>query len=95
MSCQQLPLPTSVSASSKARAKPAAGALLKHLKSLGGEELLHRKKAADQAIRALGITFTVYSEGTNLDRQWPYDIIPRLLRRSEWDRIEQIGRAHV
>ena len=71
------------------RARPAAGALLKYLKSLGSEELLHRKKAADQAIRALGITFTVYSEGTNLDRQWPYDIIPRLIRRSEWDRIER------
>ncbi len=70
------------------RARPGAGALLKHLRDLGGEELLHRKKAAEQAIRAMGITFTVYSEGENLDRQWPYDIIPRILRASEWTRIE-------
>jgi len=70
------------------RARPGATALLRYLKDLGGEELLHRKKAAEQAIRAMGITFTVYSEGSNLDRQWPYDIIPRILRQSEWTRIE-------
>jgi uncharacterized circularly permuted ATP-grasp superfamily protein len=70
------------------RARPGASALLRYLKGLGGEELLHRKKAAEQAIRAMGITFTVYSEGSNLDRQWPYDIIPRILRASEWTRIE-------
>jgi uncharacterized circularly permuted ATP-grasp superfamily protein len=70
------------------RARPGAASLLKHLRTLGGEELLHRKKAAEQAIRAMGITFTVYSEGENLDRLWPYDIIPRILRAAEWARIE-------
>jgi uncharacterized circularly permuted ATP-grasp superfamily protein len=27
----------------------------------------------------MGITFTVYSEGENIDRAWPYDIIPRII----------------
>ncbi|MGD9601273.1 MAG: circularly permuted type 2 ATP-grasp protein [Gammaproteobacteria bacterium] len=67
--------------------RPAAQALLEHLELLGGTELLNRRKAADQAIRAMGITFTVYSDGANIDRQWPFDIIPRIIRASEWARI--------
>ena len=29
----------------------------------------------------MGITFTVYSEGENIDRSWPFDIVPRTLDR--------------
>jgi uncharacterized circularly permuted ATP-grasp superfamily protein len=36
----------------------------------------------------MGITFTVYSEGQNIDRAWPFDIVPRTLERSEWAGIE-------
>jgi uncharacterized circularly permuted ATP-grasp superfamily protein len=71
----------------RGRARPGAGPLLTYLKQLGGEELLHRKRVAEQAIKAMGITFTVYSEGTNLDRGWPYDIIPRIVRGQEWARV--------
>ncbi len=27
----------------------------------------------------MGITFTVYSDGQNIDRAWPFDIIPRMI----------------
>ncbi len=66
---------------------PTAQALLSYLERLGGAELQNRRKAAEQAIRAMGITFTVYSDGANIDRQWPFDIIPRIIRASEWSRI--------
>ncbi len=69
------------------RARPGAAPLLRLLSRLGGAELLHRRRAADHAIRALGITFTVYSDGENIDRLWPYDIIPRILRAREWEGI--------
>jgi uncharacterized circularly permuted ATP-grasp superfamily protein len=36
----------------------------------------------------MGITFTVYSEGSNIDRAWPFDIIPRIISASEWQRTE-------
>ena len=29
----------------------------------------------------MGITFTVYSDGENIDRAWPFDIVPRSDRR--------------
>jgi len=35
----------------------------------------------------MGITFTVYSDGQNIDRAWPFDIIPRVIPGTEWDRI--------
>ncbi len=69
------------------RARPATGRLVKHLERLGGAELMLRAKAAEQAIRTMGITFTVYSEGTNIDRLWPFDIIPRIVRAAEWRRV--------
>ena len=57
------------------------------LERLGIDELRARQGAAEAAIRALGITFTVYSQGSNRDREWPFDIIPRAIPRSEWDKI--------
>jgi len=37
----------------------------------------------------MGITFTVYSEQNgNIDRVWPFDIVPRILVKSEWQQIE-------
>ncbi|HEY5374121.1 MAG TPA: circularly permuted type 2 ATP-grasp protein, partial [Polyangiaceae bacterium] len=38
-------------------------------------------------IRALGITFTVYAQSNNIDREWPFDIIPRVIAQREWDGI--------
>ena len=69
------------------RARPGAGSLLAHLKHLGGDEVLRRKRLAEQTIKAMGITFTVYSDGANIDREWPFDIIPRIIRAKEWERI--------
>jgi len=55
---------------------------------LGRGALRVRQEAAEQVIRASGITFTVYSEGQNIDRAWPFDIIPRPIALEEWKRTE-------
>ena len=44
-----------------------------------------RRQAVDAAIMTMGITFTIYSEAGNIDRAWPFDIIPRVMARTEWD----------
>ena len=67
-------------------ARPAARYLVDYLAQLTAAELADRRTAAELAIKAMGITFTVYSEGRNVDRAWPFDIIPRTLPRSEWQR---------
>ena len=71
-----------------ATARPAAGSLVAHLAALGRDELLARQEAAQLTIEAAGISFTVYSEGTGIDRAWPFDIVPRVIDGVEWDRVE-------
>ncbi|MBF0136903.1 MAG: circularly permuted type 2 ATP-grasp protein [Magnetococcales bacterium] len=63
--------------------------LMPFIENLGMEELHRRQSAAEVAIRNLGITFTVYSEGENIDRSWPFDIIPRCIDAREWERLER------
>ncbi|MFO1424533.1 MAG: circularly permuted type 2 ATP-grasp protein [Candidatus Competibacteraceae bacterium] len=68
--------------------RPAARALCEYLASLSDEELHERKTAAELAILVMGITFTVYTEGGSIDRAWPFDIVPRIIPKHEWDRAE-------
>lgn len=71
------------------RPRPAARALFAHLDALDGASLEARRQAVNAAIMTMGITFTVYSEAGNIDRAWPFDIIPRVMARKEWTRIEE------
>ena len=75
----------------RARGKPreAAAHLCTFLYTLKDREIEEYKAAADLAIKLMGITFTVYSqeEGT-IDRSWPFDIIPRVIDKREWQQVE-------
>ncbi|MCY4372790.1 MAG: circularly permuted type 2 ATP-grasp protein, partial [Spirochaetaceae bacterium] len=31
--------------------------------------------------------FTVYDDGAHIDREWPFDIVPRLILKREWDEV--------
>ena len=56
---------------------------------LAPEELKARVAEVDAAIMTAGITFTVYTDAGNIDRAWPFDVIPRVIARQEWERVEQ------
>lgn len=73
-----------------AKGQPRAGAerLLAYLEALSQKDLAERRLAADLAIKIMGVTFTVYTEGKNVDRAWPFDIIPRVITAKEWERTE-------
>lgn len=68
--------------------RPAARRLLHYLGSLDAAELERRRQAADLLARQQGITFTVYSDGRNVDRTLPFDLVPRVIDRREWERTE-------
>jgi len=70
------------------RPRPAARHLAEYLDDLSETELSERRLAAELAIRVMGISFTVYSDGKNVDRAWPFDIIPRTIPRTEWQHTE-------
>jgi uncharacterized circularly permuted ATP-grasp superfamily protein len=70
------------------RPRAAAAPLMELLDGLGVAELQARQDAADLDILAMGVTFTVYSDGRGIDRAWPFDVIPRVIDAAEWRRIE-------
>jgi uncharacterized circularly permuted ATP-grasp superfamily protein len=69
--------------------RPVSEILCRYLNSLDKDSLNGRKAAAELAIIEMGISFTVYSEEGNIDRAWPFDIIPRIIDFAEWTRVEQ------
>ncbi|MBX2886536.1 MAG: circularly permuted type 2 ATP-grasp protein [Granulosicoccus sp.] len=67
----------------------AAAELVAWLDTLDDQSLTQRRQAAELAIRQMGITFTVYSDKGNIDREWPFDIIPRIIDATEWLQVER------
>lgn len=70
-------------------ARAAGLQLSDYLGGLDTVALDARKTAAELAIVEMGITFTVYSDEGNIDRAWPFDIIPRIIEYAEWRRVER------
>ena len=68
--------------------RTAARPLVEYLSGLSTAELAARRLASELTIKAMGITFTVYSDGRNVDRAWPFDILPRVISRTEWERTQ-------
>jgi len=60
---------------------------VRQFKKLSVEELEGRQRAAELSIRDMGISFTVYSDSGNIDRSWPFDIIPRVITAKEWQLV--------
>ena len=73
----------------KNRARSYCKELVKLFRKMDEDELAARQAAAELAIKEMGISFTVYNarNGT-IDRNWPFDIVPRIIPTSEWDVIE-------
>ena len=71
------------------RARPLAKELIGLFRKMNDGELAARQNAADMAIKEMGVTFTVYNEDEGMiDRNWPFDIVPRIIEKKEWDSIE-------
>ncbi len=72
------------------RSRAHASHLVALLRRMQAAELQERQAAAELAIKQMGITFTVYSEQDgSIDRNWPFDIVPRLIPLSEWTTVER------
>jgi uncharacterized circularly permuted ATP-grasp superfamily protein len=69
--------------------RDVAKPLLDYLSSMDESELAARKQAVDAAILAMGITFTIYSDAGNIDRAWPFDIVPRIISSKEWNVVQK------
>ncbi|SLN40224.1 hypothetical protein PSA7680_01997 [Pseudoruegeria aquimaris] len=69
--------------------RPAYAKVTKWFDDLGAETLALKKAEAEALFRRIGITFAVYGEGGSTERLIPFDLMPRVFTRSEWDRLER------
>ena len=67
----------------------AARQVVNMLQGLSMEEMHTRRAAVELAIKEMGVSFTIYSEGRNIDRAWPFDIIPRIIPARDWDKVSR------
>src|SRR5882757_4929253 len=63
--------------------------LAHNLEALPDGELIRRQQSADRALVQMGITFNVYGESAGVEKTLPFDLVPRIVAASEWDRIER------
>ncbi len=67
---------------------PFARRVLERLGEFTEDELELKQQAAERLLNDLGVTFLVYGQGAGREKIMPFDLVPRLVRRSEWLRVE-------
>ncbi len=66
---------------------PAYAAIAAWLRDTPRADLMAKRAEAEVLFRRVGITFAVYGEGGDPERLIPFDIIPRILARTEWETL--------
>jgi uncharacterized circularly permuted ATP-grasp superfamily protein len=57
--------------------------------TLSVRDMNDKTRAADISFLYQGITFTVYNEDEGIERIFPFDLIPRIIPRGEWELLER------
>ncbi|MBX3520806.1 MAG: circularly permuted type 2 ATP-grasp protein [Xanthobacteraceae bacterium] len=69
--------------------RPAYQQLAHWLDTVPKDVLDYRRKEAEFIFRRIGITFAVYGDAASTERLIPFDIIPRILNRGEWQKLSR------
>src|SRR5215210_5984968 len=70
------------------------GAVRPHFRSLAAwladtpaERVAEKRREADLLFHRVGITFAVYGDAEGAERLIPFDTIPRIIPKAEWDEL--------
>src|SRR5271154_1070064 len=69
--------------------RPHYAKIFEKLATMLPSQFEERRQHADLSFLLQGITFTVYSDGRGTERLFPFDLIPRIIPNSEWQRIDR------
>jgi len=69
--------------------RPTYAKIDEWLKTVSANDLERRRYEAELFYRRGGITFAVYGDEQGGERIIPYDIVPRILSRSEWSKLSR------
>jgi uncharacterized circularly permuted ATP-grasp superfamily protein len=59
------------------------------IENLPHTEMTYKDELAKKLFMSQGVTFTVYSSGEGIEKIFPFDIIPRIIKGDEWKLIER------
>lgn len=63
--------------------------VLERFDQISPQEYQRRKALCDLAFRNQGVTFTLASDPQGTERIFPFDVFPRIIPASEWERLER------
>lgn len=69
--------------------RPHYQAFLKRFEELTEDSFNQKREAIDLSFLQQGITFTVYGDEQSTERIFPFDLIPRIIPKSEWDVLQK------
>lgn len=69
--------------------RPHYRKLLDRFAEMEGGEFDRKRALADTSFLTQGVTFTVYSDNQGTERIFPFDLIPRIIPKHEWEHVEQ------
>ncbi len=69
--------------------RPAYKNFVAAIEDISSDEMNRKDELAKKLFMSQGITFTVYNSGEGIEKIFPFDIIPRIIRAAEWKRIEK------
>lgn len=59
------------------------------IENLPTEEITRKDEQAKKLFMSQGVTFTVYSSGEGIEKIFPFDVVPRIIKADEWLLIEK------
>ncbi len=68
--------------------RPGAQLLIDKIESLPDGDLILRQKEAEALLLKMGITFNVYGRDEGTEKIFPFDLIPRIVSKTDWQQIE-------
>jgi len=71
------------------QARPHYAKTFQELAGMAPAQFEELRQLADFSFLLQGITFTVYSDGRGTERLFPFDLVPRIVPRPEWEHIER------
>ena len=62
--------------------------VMQSLNAMEAMDFGRRQQTADAAFLKQGVTFTVYGDEQGTERIFPFDLMPRIIPRAEWEHVE-------
>src|SRR5258706_16212076 len=67
--------------------RPHFGPIAEWLAETPAKRVAEKRREADLLFHRVGITFAVYGDAAGAERLIPFDTIPRIIPKAEWDQL--------